>query len=70
MTKNYKITGPSTEAAVDSLVDEVQLIEGIHSVEVDLEADAERGTLHVEGEDFSDGAVAQAAANAGFALAE
>lgn len=66
MTKNYRITGPSTEAAVDSLIDEVTLIEGTHTVDVDTE----RGVMTVMGEDFSSEAIAQAAQNAGFALAE
>jgi len=66
VTKNYRITGPSTEAAVDSLIDEVTLIEGTHTVDVDTE----RGVMTVMGEDFSSEAIAQAAQNAGFALAE
>ena len=64
MTKNYSIAGPSTEAAVDSLIDEVQLVEGIHTVDVDLE----RGRLTVSGEDFSGGEIEQAVAAAGFTL--
>ncbi|AQQ16300.1 hypothetical protein CGLAU_11860 [Corynebacterium glaucum] len=66
MTKNYRITGPSTEAAVDSLIDEVTLIEGTHTVDVDTD----RGVMTVMGEDFSSEEIAQAAKNAGFALAE
>lgn len=66
MTKNYRITGPSTEVAVDSLIDEVTLIEGTHTVDVDTD----RGVMTVMGEDFSSEEIAQAAKNAGFALAE
>jgi len=66
VTKNYRITGPSTEAAVDSLIDEVTLIEGTHTVDVDTD----RGVMTVMGEDFSSEEIAQAAKNAGFALAE
>lgn len=66
MTKNYRITGPSTEAAVDSLIDEVTLIEGTHTVDVDTD----RGVMTVMGEDFSSEEIERAAQNAGFALAE
>lgn len=66
MTKNYRISGPSTEAAVDSLIDEVKMIRGTHTVDVDAEA----GTMTIAGEDFAGGEVEQAARNAGFTLAE
>ena len=64
MTKNYSISGPSTEAAVDSLVDEVQLVRGIHTVDVDLE----NGLMTVSGEDFSGEEILQAIATAGYTL--
>lgn len=64
MTKNYSISGPSTEAAVDSLIDEVSLIRGTHTVDVDTEA----GTMTITGEDFSGEDVLQAAQNAGFEI--
>lgn len=64
MTKNYRISGPSTEAAVDSLIDEVSLIRGTHTVDVDAEA----GTMTITGEDFSGEDVLQAAQNAGFEI--
>lgn len=64
MTKNYHISGPTTEAAVDSLIDEVQLVEGIHTVDVNVDEE----TMMISGEDFSAEDVNQAAANAGFKL--
>lgn len=64
MTKNYRISGPTTEAAVDSLIDEVGLIHGTHTVDVDAEA----GTMVVSGQDFSSEEVSQAARNAGFEI--
>lgn len=64
MTKNYRISGPTTEAAVDSLIDEVQLVEGIHTVDVNVD----EATMMVSGEDFSAEDINQAAANAGFEL--
>lgn len=64
MTKTFQISGPSTEVAVDSLIDEVQLIEGAHDVDVDIEA----GRMTVSGEDFSSEEIERACANAGFAV--
>mgnify|MGYP001757819124 CR=1 FL=1 len=36
MTKTYRISGPKDEVAVDSLKDELSLVDGTHEVELDL----------------------------------
>ena len=37
MTKTYRISGPKDEVAVDSLKDELSVVEGTHEVDVDLD---------------------------------
>ena len=37
MTKTYRILGPKDEVAVDSLKDELSVVEGTHEVDVDLD---------------------------------
>ncbi|WP_115685667.1 copper chaperone [Corynebacterium senegalense] len=64
MRKNYTISGPDTEAAVDSLIDEVSLLPGTQGVEVDVAA----GVMAVTGENVSDVQVLDAAEAAGFTL--
>ncbi|WP_342318641.1 transporter [Corynebacterium mayonis] len=64
MRKNYHISGPTHEAAVDSLIDEVNLVEGTQGVEVE----AEKGVMAVTGVDFSDAHILAAVKAAGFTL--
>lgn len=64
MQKNYTISGPQDEAAVDSLVDEVSLIPGTQGVEVDIAG----GVMTVTSENVSDMQVLDAAEAAGFRL--
>ena len=64
MTKTYRISGPKDEVAVDSLKDELSLVDGTHEVELDLEA----GHLTVVGFTFADEDIEQAAKNAGYTL--
>lgn len=64
MTKTYRISGPKDDVAVDSLKDELSLVEGTHEIDLDLE----RGHLTVVGFTFADEDVAQAARNAGYTL--
>ena len=64
MTKTYRISGPKDEVAVDSLKDELSLVDGTHEVDVDLEA----GNLTVVGFTFADEDIVQAAKNAGYVI--
>lgn len=64
MTKTYRISGPKDEVAVDSLKDELSLVDGTHEVELDLEA----GHLTVVGFTFADEDIVQAAKNAGYVI--
>ncbi|WJY69045.1 copper chaperone [Corynebacterium auris] len=64
MHKNYLISGPSHEAAVDSLVDEVSVVAGTQGVDVDIAA----STMSVTGENFSDQQILDAVEAAGFSL--
>ncbi|SDS76162.1 hypothetical protein [Corynebacterium timonense] len=64
MRKNYLISGPSHEAAVDSLVDEVGAVVGTQGVDVDISAN----TMTVTGENFADQHILDAAEAAGFRL--
>lgn len=64
MTKTYRISGPKDEVAVDSLKDELSLVEGTHEVDLDLDA----GYLTVVGFTFADEDIVQAAKNAGYTL--
>lgn len=64
MTKTYRISGPKDEVAVDSLKDELSLVDGTHEFELDLEA----GHLTVVGFTFADEDIVKAAKNAGYTL--
>ena len=64
MTKTYRISGPKDEVAVDSLKDELAVVEGTHEVDVDLD----HGELTVVGFTFADDDIVQAAKNAGYEL--
>lgn len=64
MTKTYRITGPADQVAVDSLADELSLIDGAHEVDIDIEA----GRLTVVGHMFSDADVRKAAEHAGYSV--
>lgn len=66
MTKTYRIAGPTDEIAVESLADELSLIDGAHDADIDAEA----GRITVHGENFADEDVRAAAANAGFEIQE
>ncbi|OEY04745.1 hypothetical protein A0K93_06445 [Corynebacterium sp. BCW_4722] len=66
MTKTYRITGPADQVAVDSLADELSLIDGAHEVDIDIEA----GRLTVVGHQFADADVQKAARNAGYQVAD
>ena len=64
MTKNYNISGQSSEVAVDSLVDEVRLVEGTFDVTVE----PNEGRMTVSGENFTDADIVAAAEHAGFTI--
>ena len=64
MTKNYKISGESSEVAVDSLIDEVRMVDGTFDVEIDIA----EGRMTVTGENFSDADIEKAAQEAGFSI--
>lgn len=66
MTKTYRIAGPTDEIAVESLADELSLIDGAHDADIDAAA----GRVTVRGENFADEDVRAAAANAGFEIQE
>ncbi|AIL97710.1 hypothetical protein CUREI_10945 [Corynebacterium ureicelerivorans] len=58
------MSGPKDEVAVDSLKDELSVVEGTHEVDVDLD----EGELTVVGFTFADEDIEQAAKNAGYTL--
>ncbi|MCG7274786.1 transporter [Corynebacterium afermentans] len=64
MTKTYRISGPKDDVAVDSLKDELSLVDGTHEVDLDLKA----GHLTVVGFTFADEDIVQAAKNAGYVI--
>lgn len=64
MTKTYRIMGPKEDVAVESLADELYLVEGTHEVDIDVEA----GRLTVIGFTFADEEIRQAAQNAGYTV--
>ena len=64
MTKTYRISGPKDDVAVDSLKDELSLVDGTHEVDVNLVA----GHLTVVGFSFADEDIVQAAKNAGYVI--
>ena len=64
MTKTYRISGPKDDVAVDSLKDELSLVDGTHEVDLDLGA----GHLTVVGFTFADEDIVQAAKNAGYVI--
>ena len=64
MTKNYTISGESSEVAVDSLIDEVRMVTGTFDVEVVMD----EGRMTVSGDNFSDADIEAAAKQAGFTI--
>ena len=63
--RTYTITGMTCEHCVRSVEEEVGEVAGVESVDVELAS----GRLTVSGEQFTDGAVQEAVAEAGYAVA-
>lgn len=61
-TAQYTVAGMTCSHCVSSVREEVAEVEGVSSVEVDLQS----GRLEVAGEGFSDDAVRAAVADAGY----
>lgn len=64
MTKNYRFEGPSDEASIATLEDEVNQVLGTQGVDIDIEA----RIMHVTGEGFTDEQISFAVEYAGFSL--
>ncbi len=64
-SKNYTVTGMTCEHCVAAVKDEVGDLAGVSGVNVDLTS----GAMTVEGEGFTDSAIAEAVEEAGYALA-
>ena len=64
-TTTYEVTGMTCGHCVQAVTTEIENIDGVHSVQVDLET----GKVDVEGENFTDEQVAAAVDEAGYALA-
>jgi copper ion binding protein len=64
-TNTYEVTGMTCGHCVQAVTTEIENIDGVHSVQVNLET----GKVTVEGENFTDDQVAAAVDEAGYALA-
>ena len=64
MTKNYRFEGPTDEASVAKLKDEVSQVLGTQGVKIE----ADEGIMRVRGENFTDEQISLAAEYAGFSL--
>jgi copper chaperone len=64
-TKTYTVTGMTCEHCVNSVTDEVGKVDGVETVDVQLEG----GQVTVAGDGFADAQVAAAVDEAGYAIA-
>lgn len=64
-TSTYEVTGMTCNHCVQAVTTEIENIDGVHTVQVNLET----GLVTVEGENFTDEQVAAAVDEAGYALA-
>jgi copper chaperone CopZ len=64
-TRTYTVGGMSCSHCANSVHDQVARVPGVDAVQVDLPT----GRLTISGHDFSDAAIGQAVADAGYQLA-